>query len=230
MEFKRLNHDTLIIEWNGSIDATLLEVILQYQTAISRLNGVLETWPSYHSLAVQFDPNKISARDLQHKVQHLTVSKEKLSPTAWRIPVCYDDSLGVDLKMVSDKLSMDHEQLITKHSAKTYTVHFLGFLPGFMYLGGLDQLLHIDRKSSPSLSVHKGSVAIGGSQTGIYPQDSPGGWYVIGRTPIALFDIRRIPVCFVRPGDTIRFESIDRDTYDVFSKAPPPLNELEYHG
>ena len=115
---------------------------------------------------------------------------------------------GVDLEVISKEKGLTKEQIITLHSASVYTVYFIGFLPGFLYLGGLNEKLHIPRKSTPRLQIKKGSVAIGGNQTGVYPNESPGGWNIIGNTPISFFDVSKDKPCFAKAGDGIVFHSI----------------------
>lgn len=132
----------------------------------------------------------------------------------WKIPVCYDEEFGVDLVEISTKNKISIPDIIQTHSNTTYKVYFLGFLPGFLYLGGLDKRLHFSRKRTPRLNVSKGSVAIGGSQTGIYPNESPGGWNIIGKTPLNFFNINSDIPCFAKPGDEIQFVSITKTEYE----------------
>jgi inhibitor of KinA len=131
----------------------------------------------------------------------------------WQIPVCYNDEFGIDLEFVSKQKSLTKTQIIQRHSQVNYRVFFIGFLPGFLYLGGLDKSLHIPRKSSPRLAVKKGAVAIGGSQTGIYPGVSPGGWNIIGNSPISFFDVTKEQPCFAKAGDFIQFKSVSIEEY-----------------
>jgi inhibitor of KinA len=142
----------------------------------------------------------------------------QLSDKVWNIPVCYDPRLGKDLKTLADSKSLDIEKLVKLHSQASYRIHFFGFLPGFMYLNGLDPALHFPRKSVPDRQMEAGSVAIGGAQTGIYPNESPGGWHVIGRTPISLFNPEANPPVFAKPGERIKFIPIDLEEYDQQSQ------------
>ena len=115
------------------------------------------------------------------------------------------------LRQISKALKLEVNELIHLHSKNTYMVYFLGFMPGFPYLSGLNPRLHYQRKEKPKVNVPKGSVGIGGKQTGIYTTDSPGGWHIIGSTPINLFDSTTSPPCFIKPGDIISFKKIDSD-------------------
>lgn len=121
------------------------------------------------------------------------------------IPVLYGGDAGPDLEAAAEYCSMDTEDFVRRHSETEYFVQNLGFMAGFAYLGGLDTALHIPRKSRPSTRVPAGSVAIGGSFTGIYPAASPGGWHIVGRTPLRLFDVRAENPCLLQPGDRVRF-------------------------
>jgi inhibitor of KinA len=132
----------------------------------------------------------------------------------WEIPVCYDAQFGIDLDEMSGHLGLSAKEIIELHSGATYTVYFIGFLPGFLYLGGLDKRLYVSRKAIPRLRVPKGAVAIGGQQTGIYPMQSAGGWNIIGNTPISLFDATKEPPCFARSGDKINFLPVDMEAYE----------------
>ena len=140
--------------------------------------------------------------------------------SVWEIPVCYEKQFSSDLEDYSNKISLAKDEIIEIHSSKIYYLHMYGFLPGFMYLGGLDNRLFIPRKSIPSRRILKGSVAIGGAQTGIYPSDSPGGWYVIGKTPVNLFNTSNfnqpvnIPVA-----NYIKFRPISLDEFILIENS-----------
>lgn len=129
--------------------------------------------------------------------------------SAFEIPVCYGAESGPDLQAVARHAGIDPDQVIARHVAVEYTVAMLGFAPGFPYLLGLDATLHVPRRANPRTRVPAGSVAIGGAQTGIYPGELPGGWHLIGRTPLVLFDPQREPPCLLAPGDRVRFRAID---------------------
>ena len=125
-----------------------------------------------------------------------------------RIPVCYEAEFGEDIETLAKAKKISTQEIIELHTVQEYLVYFMGFLPGFPYLWGLDTQLHTPRKAVPSRRLPAGSVAIGGEQTGIYPQDSPGGWHVIGHCPIALFDVKDGTGSLFQSGDLIRFLSL----------------------
>src|SRR5699024_5992541 len=133
---------------------------------------------------------------------------KRRKPRQLLLPVCYDPLVAPDLDLVSKQKKLSRSQVIAIHCAGEYRVFMIGFLPGFPYLGGLDKRLEIPRKEQPRRKVAAGSVGIAGSQTGIYPQESPGGWQIIGRCPIPLFDPLADPPCPIAPGDVIKFREI----------------------
>ena len=150
--------------------------------------------------------------------EHFKKKQKKIKKTIiernhWKIPVWYDLKYAPDLLNLSKEKNLDTGKVIKLHSDARYRVNFLGFLPGFLYLSGLDSRLFLKRKKKPLLNIPKGAVAIGGMQTGIYPNISPGGWHLIGNTPVNLFNPKKNPPCFAKPGDWISFEQIDSHTY-----------------
>jgi KipI family sensor histidine kinase inhibitor len=130
------------------------------------------------------------------------------------LPACYDDSLAPDLEEVAMAAGLTVEQVVEIHSGCVFTAEVVGFMPGFAYLGGLDPRLKLDRRASPRPRVPEGSVAIAGLQTAVYPSATPGGWHLIGRCPLRLFDPSRSPPALMGEGDTVRFEVIDRPGFD----------------
>lgn len=130
------------------------------------------------------------------------------APRTIHIPVQYGGAEGIDLAWVAEHTKLSVDEVIQRHSQASYTVFFMGFLPGFAYLDGLDTRLHAPRKTTPSTKILAGSVGIGGSQTGIYPLTSPGGWQIIGRTPLVLFDAERTPSSLLQAGDIVQFVPI----------------------
>jgi inhibitor of KinA len=132
----------------------------------------------------------------------------------WKIPVCYDLSFGIDLEDLSTSNSISIDEIIKLHNSLTYNVLSMGFLPGFLYLGMNDKKLYCERKDKPKLNIKSGSVGIARDQTGIYPQDSPGGWRIIGRSPISFFNVDDKSPCFAKPGDKIKFQNISLSEFN----------------
>lgn len=177
--------------------------------------------PAFVTLAVHFDATQTHASDAANLVLSLVKNASDLPTQAARsveIPVCYDIDLALDLEHVAEQSGMAVADVVQIHSKANYVVRMIGFSPGFPYLSGLPASIQCPRRATPRLSVPAGSIAIGGSQTGIYPQATPGGWNVIGRTPLRLFDVTREEPCLLAAGDRVRFRPIDRRTFDRLSE------------
>ncbi|MDU0356034.1 5-oxoprolinase subunit PxpB [Paraglaciecola aquimarina] len=173
--------------------------------------------PAYQSLTLRYQPLKISYAQLTeqlHEILRSPLAEGDYQSKKVVIPVCYEMPYSLDLAKVAEHCKLTEQQVIERHCHSEYFVHMLGFSPGFLYLGGLAHELACPRKASPDLSVPAGSVGIGGSQTGIYPQNSPGGWHIIGRTPISLFDIEKPYPCVARPLDTLVFAPISATEFE----------------
>jgi KipI family sensor histidine kinase inhibitor len=186
------------------------------------LRAAAPTWlrdlvPAYASLAVFFDPERIDADDARAWIAaQATGGDFETATTPARIveiPVRYGGAFGEDLDTAATELGITPDALAAGHRDALYTVAIIGFAPGFPYLSGLDPALALPRLATPRTRVPAGSVGIGGAQTGIYPRESPGGWRLIGRTPLTLFDPLRASPSLLAPGDRVRFVAIDDDTF-----------------
>ncbi len=177
--------------------------------------------PAYSSLTVYFD-GRLSTQDLKHAIKNqlttfsLTEGANEIpdkiqSPII--IPVCYDIEFGIDLHHIAAHLGLSIKKIIDLHTKDTYRVYMIGFVPGFPYLGTLAPELEMPRKKTPILKVATGSVAIAGKQTGIYPAEVPGGWHIIGRTPIKLFDKSVPSYCLLKAGDSVQFKQISKEEF-----------------
>ena len=169
-----------------------------------------------NSLGIIFNPYKITSERLIKKIQNVISDKNlniKKKSKTWKIPICYDKDFAIDFKEISSISKLDLEQLKKKHFNKTYEVDLIGFLPGFLYLGDLDKSLRFPRKKNPRTSIPEGSVGIAGNQTGIYNIESPGGWNIIGRTPLKLFDKSKNPPINIVQGDKIIFQEITKEDF-----------------
>jgi inhibitor of KinA len=174
--------------------------------------------PAYASLLIDFDPLALDHAALGALIEGLESGAQACeNPTPLHeIPVCYDGELAPDLVEVCGLTGLTAEHLIAAHTAPEYVVHFLGFSPGFAYLGGLAPELAVPRLASPRKVVPAGSVAIGGAQTGVYPLASPGGWRIIGRTPLTLFfPENTLHPTLLQPGDRVRFNRMHRQQFDA---------------
>jgi len=168
---------------------------------------VLEVVPGMNNLTLVFDPLEAEPAALSSRLKQTWDSAAQIAAVGRdvEIPVHYGGEFGPDLAAVADHTGLSTREVIERHSSGEYVVFFLGFQPGFAYMGGLQAALHTPRRASPRLEVPAGSVGIGGEQTGVYPATSPGGWQLIGRTDLALFDPARRPPTVLQPGDRVRF-------------------------
>jgi inhibitor of KinA len=186
------------------------------QLEAARLPGVEEIVPALASVSVFLaspDAFESCLTAVRAALAHEGPRRKEKPPRLVEVPVCYDPEFALDLDLVSDHTQLSPNELIRCHSRPTYRVRCLGFTPGFPYLEGLPQALATPRRSSPRTRVPPGSVAIGGGQAGIYPLVSPGGWNIIGRTPLRLFDWRRESPALFRIGDQLRFIAISREEF-----------------
>ena len=220
-----LAEDALLLRFGDSIDATLNARVHAAARALrdAGLPGVTDIAPAYASLLLRFDPSArvdtCESCEVPHARLLATIGRILRDPAytsailagtrTIEIPVCYGGDFGPDLDAVAAHAGLSPKEAIARHTASDYTVAMLGFAPGFPYLLGLDPVLHAPRRALPRTRVAAGSIAIGGAQTGIYPRELPGGWNLIGRTPLVLFDSERDPLCLLAPGDRVRFNAID---------------------
>jgi KipI family sensor histidine kinase inhibitor len=176
------------------------------------IEGVVDLIPAFCSLLINYDPRVISFEEIRERVQaiiKLDARAGEQRKRIYEIPVCYGGAYGPDLANIAKHAGLTEEEVIQIHSSRDYLIYMLGFLPGFCYLGGLDERIHTPRLANPRVKINAGSVGIGGSQTGIYPLDSPGGWQLMGMTPVKTYDPARETPILVEAGDYIRFVPID---------------------
>ena len=211
VRFHKYGIGALLIEWDAIIDTELIDVILFYEHQLRNKfqAQIFDLVPAYNSLLINFNYRGLTYDQLITFITQLLYKKDTIrNKKHWDIAVDYSTTYAIDLAYLSDVLQLDPAEIIGIHSSTLYTVHFIGFLPGFPYLSGLDKRLHCPRRSNPRIRIPAGSVAIGGQQTGIYPVDSPGGWHLIGHTDFTLFDISASPPSPIQAGDTIQFNVI----------------------
>jgi 5-oxoprolinase (ATP-hydrolysing) subunit B len=182
--------------------------IWQLATALAGVDGVQELIPGMNNLTLVFDPLHTEPAELEAAVLTLWAKPPRRQPPGRlvEIPVTYD---GPDLDDVASHCRLSPDEVVRRHTQGQYVVYFIGFQPGFAYLGGLDEALHTPRRTEPRLAVPAGSVGIGGAQTGIYPLATPGGWQLIGRTTLALFDPHAESPTLLAPGDRVRFVALN---------------------
>ncbi len=197
-------------EINAKITATVQLMKEQH------IEGVVDIIPAFCSLLINYDPRVLSYDDISKRMKRLLkmdIKAGESSRRVFEIPVCYGGQYGPDLANIAEHAGLTEEEVIEIHSSRDYLIYMLGFLPGFCYLGGLDERIHTPRLANPRLKINAGSVGIGGSQTGIYPLDSPGGWQLMGMTPVKTYDPDREVPILLSAGDYIRFIPVDEEEY-----------------
>jgi KipI family sensor histidine kinase inhibitor len=207
----------LVVELGEGIDGAVNARVHALARAVrSALGGrIAEVVPSYRSLLVLFDPLGVARGELEREVARLAgeggagAADDGARSRLVELPVLYGGAHGPDLAEVAAHAGLAPDEVVRRHAAPEYRVHLLGFTPGFPYLGGLDPRLATPRLATPRAEVPAGSVAIGGAQTGVYPVASPGGWRIVGRTPLRLFDPSRAEPFLLAPGDRVRFAPVD---------------------
>ncbi|MFT5822969.1 MAG: inhibitor of KinA [Crocinitomix sp.] len=211
--------NAILLKWPTAIDAKMHAEILAWETLIKTHfdNDILDLVVTYAEMALYFKSHA-PLEEITAFIQTINTPKiNERKSQAWVIPVCYDSEFGLDIDIVAEHNNISADQVVILHTAQPCRIYFTGFLPGFLYLGGLADQLVTPRKKTPRLQISKGAVAIGGSQTGIYPIDSPGGWQIIGHTPIELFNLSKTEPSPFLPGDFIHFQSITKDQLEAIS-------------
>jgi KipI family sensor histidine kinase inhibitor len=215
MRVEPASDSALFISFADVISPAVNRRVISLFNAIRRLRDtrIHNLHPAYSSLLIDFDPLRLTHKELENLLApFLAESDSPNSETARaiEIPVCYEPEFAPDIAAVSERSRLTATQVVEMHSAADYSVYFLGFSPGFAYLGGLPDQIRVPRLATPRKHVHAGSVGIAGAQTGIYPHDSQGGWQLIGRTPLRMFDVSAERPSRLQPGDRVRFRPIDR--------------------
>lgn len=216
LSYKTFGEKAILIEWPSEINEEILHDIVSFKNKIEQEVNLQDIIVGYNSLLLV---SKFKIDEVQQKITFLKawykqlIESDKLTINHWEIPVCYDAFFGIDLNKMSKEKNLSKEEVIQLHTNTIYTVFFIGFLPGFLYLGGLNDQLSTPRKATPRLKVPKGAVAIGGHQTGVYPLESSGGWNIIGNSPISFFEVDNPSPCFAKTGDKISFKSISLNEY-----------------
>ena len=209
----------VLVELDGEIGNALnLRLRALESLIIDRITGVTETVPAFRTLLVYYDPRSTRYEPLCDSIAQLFAEAESavLPPSrVVELPCCYEDAqLGFDLEKVAERLSLTAAELIALHTGAEYLVYFIGFAPGQPYLTGTPERLIIPRLETPRTTTPPGSVAIGGTQSCVYAVESPGGFWVLGRTPVPIYDPKAEQPTLLRPGDRLRFRAVDRPEYD----------------
>ena len=211
----------VLVEFGDSIDPAVNDRVYSFAESVTAadIEGVVELVPTYRSLLVQYDLHKVPYEDVAARLEEFAKVAESPADTAPRgnvvvhIPMVYGGEFGPDLEAVADHNSLSSQEVIDIHSGTGYRVFMLGFAPGFPYLGGMDERIACPRLQTPRIRVAAGSVGIAESQTGVYPNASPGGWRIIGRTPVKLFDPGAEPPAAILPGSRVVFMPVSEAKY-----------------
>ena len=205
---------TVLVQFEERIDPVInaRAVALAGLLGSAGIAGVLDVLPAYRSVAVSFDPLRTDHDALLEtltRLAHAATAQASVAREPIRVPVCYGGESGPDLPDVARAAGLTEREVVARHTAPVYRVFMLGFVPGFAYLGTVDERIAIPRRATPRMRVAAGSVGIAGLQTAIYPSEIPGGWQIIGRTSFKPFDLSRTKPCLLTPGDAVRFHEVD---------------------
>lgn len=213
----------LVVEFGERIDRALNERVLRLNAAVRAacVPGIVETVPTFRSLMVHYDPLGTDSAAITAAIERLLDQSSGAARPAklWRIPACYAPRHGVDLEEVAQRTGLGIAEAIRLHSATRYQVYMVGFSPGFPYMGDLPAPLALPRRTDPRVRVPAGSIAIAAGMTAIYPVESPGGWHLIGATPVRLFDVSWPQPALLAAGDEVSFEPVDEEEFDVIQAA-----------
>ena len=228
MRLEPLGDIAVVATLGDKIDTGTLGLVLAFADAVAaaRAKGITDIVPAYASVTVFYDSLALSeapggayegvCRLLESCALKAKAAPASLGARTVEVPVCYGEDYGPDIEQVAEHCRIGAEEVVALHSGADYLVHAIGFTPGFPYLGGLPEALRTPRKDTPRARVPAGSVAIGNSQTGVYPMASPGGWQIIGRTPMQLFRPHGEPASLLRPGDRVRFKPISPGDFELW--------------
>jgi 5-oxoprolinase (ATP-hydrolysing) subunit B len=213
----------ITVEFSRNIDDTANQRVLALDRALANapVSGVTETVPTYRSLLVHYDPTLIDFDRLGEKLVELAQLPVPPAATTrrWRIPVVYGGEHGIDLEDVAKTLKTTPDDIVAQHVAGDYRVAMIGFTPGWSYLSGLEEGLHMPRRQNPRLLTPAGTISIGGVQTGVQCLAGPSGWHLLGRTAVRTYQLHRDPTFLLEPGDHVKFFAIDAKTFPEQERA-----------
>ncbi len=231
----RINSKLIEFSWDKLVNDEIFQDQLRFKLFLEKeyKEGIKEIRLGFHTLTLRLrlDMRVEDAYDILQEFAQVPKSSFILQneTRVWSLPICYDNNFGFDLIKLSEIHEIDIQEIIHLHSEPTYRLHFYGFLPGFMYLAGLSEKLHTPRKADPDRAIASGTLAIGGRQTGIYPQESPGGWYAVGKYPFKLFDIKSKPLVPIELGDQVKFIPVSESEFNKLQKSSSLVSYQQEH-
>lgn len=208
----------LVMEFGNKIDKQInreLSYVVDFLKN-KKISGIRDILPTYRSILINYDPRLLSFNELKEMLMKIEIKEQALDEGTVRlieIPTVYGKEYGPDIKNVAKHANMSEDEVVKIHTGTDYLVYMMGFMPGFTYLGGLDERIATPRLKTPRVKIDAGSVGIAANQTGMYPMDSPGGWQLIGRTPVKLYDETKEEPVFIHAGDYIRYVEISEDEF-----------------
>ncbi len=234
-EFLSCGDAALVVQFGEAVDAEMNNRVMRLDSIVrSRaIPGVVETVPTFRSLMIHYDPLQITRSSLMAAVEPLLNEEGAVEATcaAWSLPVCFDPEYAPDLEDVARRTELTPERVIDLYAGTTFRVYMIGFLPGHPYMGDLPPELELPRRVEPRTRVPAGSVAIATTMTVVYPNESPGGWHLIGRTPVPMFSLRRERPVLFAPGDRVRCRPVTPEEYrDILERVDAGAFRLEPDG
>ena len=221
MKLNNIGDNGVVCDFGSEVNQSINNNVIKLFQYISKestngsINGILNCTPSYNKLIINFDLNLTNSKKICNFLKSIDFSKLNLvlESNRWVIPICYD--FGIDLNNISKKLKIDKNEIIKIHSQTTFYIYMIGFVPGHPFMGDLDSKLYLNRLETPRVKVPAGSVGIIEKFCNIYPYESPGGWNIIGRTPIKVFNNKNeTQPCLLSPGDIVNFKPISKKEFD----------------
>ena len=223
----------LTVELGDAVAPRINARVLSLDKALAEtsLAGIVETVPTYRSLQIHFDPDRLDSEELRRTIERLAPKLDDVPPPGrlWTVPVAYGGEHGIDLESVAERTGLAPDEVIARHMSGDYRVYMIGFQPGFAYLGGLDPRLATPRRDVPRLKTPAGTISIGGVQAAVASVEAPSGWHLLGRTPVRAFMAGRDPAFLLAPGDEVVFHRIPAERWDALDREAAggaPVAEL----
>ncbi len=232
MKIQPFGESAVLVSFEKVISEEVNQKVISLYNALGDQKGIVYLIPAYNSLTIGFEPEDWSFDSVSKFIWKLNeaLPKEETEKASkiYSIPVCYEQPFDMDSNEVCAQTGLNKEELVQVHTDQVFRVYMLGFVAGFAYMGSLPKHLACYRKATPRLSVPKGSVGLAGLQTGIYPTEAPGGWQIIGRTPLNMFDPNREQTSLLKPGDYVKFRSIGLEEFKIIQlKIETAIFEME---